>query len=202
MFWHQKWRVLCTRIDGLRQSGEYISNTLPIAPGDGFGIIRRWLAAELRAIVNELETFKDSLPNELPPAAIHELDRILKRDWFTDRPEQINENLVSIGALITFRTSFDYLIQDTEIEARSRTELAFEHIRRILLIDNDVRQKWRDRYIENRETGCEKLGALHLLSHGILAFKISGQGALQTLPLTSPLIPTTPLSQERQDCSC
>lgn len=186
MSWHHKWRVLRARIDGLEKAGAYVAQTLPIAPGDSFAIVRNWVATELRSIVDELIQFKAVYGTLIPPAAQTLLDRVLQANWFTDNPLQINENLVSIAALITFRHSFEYLIQDTETEIRNKTELAFEHLRRMILVDADVRDKWEKHYYKDGETGCEKLGALHLLSHGILAFKISGQRGITDLAFNEP----------------
>jgi hypothetical protein len=40
---------------------------------------------------------------------------------------------------------------------------------------------------EQRETDCERLGALHLLSHGVWAFKVDAQGGRSDLVLNEPL---------------
>jgi hypothetical protein len=193
MFWHQKWRILSARIDGLRQAGEYLGQVLPRAPGDSFGIVRRWISAELGSIVDELERFKASHGTQVPPDAGRILDRILQRDWFTDRPELVNEGLISIGALVTFRSSFEYLTQDAETDVRSRTELAFEHLRRLILVDEEVRAKWLRHRKEGGERSCEKLGAVHLLSHGILAFKVDGQRGITDLVFSEPLDVNSPV---------
>ena len=193
MFWHQQWRVLSTRIDGLRQAAEYVAQALTVAKNDSLGVVPKWIAAELRATVDELEKFKAAYQTQVPPDAIEVLNRLLKRDWLSDRPEFVNETLVSIGALATFRTSFEYLMQDIEVDARSRTELAFEHLRRLILVDREVREKWRQHYDESGETGCEKLGAMHLLSHGIIAFKVSGQRGITDLAFNEPLEANDPI---------
>jgi hypothetical protein len=38
------------------------------------------------------------------------------------------------------------------------------------------RQDWKEAFDIGGETACEKLGAVHLLGHGIYAFKAHGQG--------------------------
>lgn len=43
-------------------------------------------------------------------------------------------------------------------------------------MDEDLRAKWVTAF-DRREETCEKLGALHLLAHGIYAFKVDGKGA-------------------------
>lgn len=49
-----------------------------------------------------------------------------------------------------------------------------------------MRQKWIDAY-KAHETKCEKLGALHLLSHGVWAFKADATGGKTDLILNEPL---------------
>ena len=140
MFWHQKWSALSARIQGLVEAGQYLSTALTRGPGDSFGIVRR-ASKELVAIVDELDQFNASHGAELPSEARTALDQILVRDWFTGSSEQINENLVAVGALITFRARFEYAIQDHEVDARNRTDLAFEHLRRSILLDNEINNK-------------------------------------------------------------
>lgn len=136
-----------------------------------------------------IRTFSAAYRNYLPTMAASALDRFLERDWFSTEPTLINTNLVSVAALETFRSEFEYLIHDTELEARNRIELAFEHLRRQIAVDEDIRDKWRKKYgvTTTGETSCEKLGAVHLLNHGILAFKITGQGSATDLVYNEPL---------------
>ena len=91
-----------------------------------------------------------------------------------------------LAPLAAFRSEFEYLIRDAEIEGRSLTELAFEHLRRQIVVDKDVRKKWNAAF-NRRETACERLGAVHLLSHGIWAFKITAPGAATDLVYGDPL---------------
>jgi hypothetical protein len=81
-----------------------------------------------------------------------------------------------LAQIQVFRTKFDYLIRDCEIEARNATELAFHHLQRLIAVDVDVQKKWKLAYADG-ETSCEKLGAVHLLAHGIWAFKVKGSHA-------------------------
>jgi hypothetical protein len=86
-----------------------------------------------------------------------------------------------------FRARLDFLIRDSEVEARGLAELAFEQLRRSLIADGDLAQKW-DRALDERETSVEKLGAIHLLSFGIGAFKIQGLGSATDLVFGDPLV--------------
>jgi 16S rRNA G966 N2-methylase RsmD len=66
------------------------------------------------------------------------------------------------------------------------TELAFEHLRRCLVVDENVKAKWQKAF-KKHETACEKLGAIHLLSHGIWAFKVVAPGGATDLVFSDPL---------------
>ena len=127
-----------------------------------------------------------AIPLKSSPAAVEALDRFFGQDWFTKRPELINTNLVSIAAIATVRSEFEYLIHDSEIEGRNRTEVAFEHLRRMIAVDSEAREKWKSAYAQN-EPACERLGAVHLLSHGIFAFKVSSIDSAADLAFNEPL---------------
>jgi hypothetical protein len=49
----------------------------------------------------------------------------------------------------------------------------------LIVVDKNVRAKWQAAWKKSggHETRCEQLGAVHLLSHGIWAFKTSANGA-------------------------
>jgi hypothetical protein len=145
-----------------------------------------WRGPELERITCELRAFRDASQAELPRAAVEALDRFFVQDWFTKQPELINTNLVSIAAIATVRSEVEYLIHDSEIEGRNRSEVAFGHLQRMIAVDSDVREKWKGAYAQN-EPACERLGAVHLLSHGIFAFKISSIDSATDLAFNEPL---------------
>jgi len=63
---------------------------------------------------------------------------------------------------------------------RTRSLRAFVHLQRLLVVDDEVSRKWSDLFVK-REEKLEKLGAVHLLWHGIYAFKIDDSGAATDL---------------------
>jgi hypothetical protein len=54
------------------------------------------------------------------------------------------------------------------------------------VVEDDVRNKWWKAY-STRETACEKLGAVHLLAHGIWAFKVNAPGSATDLVFGDPI---------------
>lgn len=70
----------------------------------------------------------------------------------------------------------DYLLADFAAVVKRMSERAFSHLRRSIVADRAVRVRWM-RAFRNGEPACEKLGAVHLLLHGIWAFKPNMEGA-------------------------
>jgi len=158
---------------------------LRVNSSDPAGVVRKSLLPELEAIKRQLTQFQSDYEPILPTAAAASLKRFLGQGWSASGQHPAVD-IQAIVPLAVFRAEFEYLLQDAELYARSITELAFEHLRRLLAVDEDVQQKWRDAF-GRREEHCERLGATHLLSHGIWAFKVSGTGAATDLVFPEPI---------------
>jgi hypothetical protein len=92
-------------------------------------------------------------------------------------------------ALVVFaalEAEVSYLLADHQAEIQSLAKRAFEHLQRSIVVDEFVAARWR-RAWEAGEVECEKLGAVHLLSHGIWAFKVDAKGGRTDLVYQEPL---------------
>jgi hypothetical protein len=78
------------------------------------------------------------------------------------------------------------LLTDHQEHVRARSERAFLHLQRSLAVVADLRAKWLAAF-KAGETHCEALGSVHLLSHGIFAFKVDAKGARTDLVFNEPL---------------
>jgi hypothetical protein len=107
-----------------------------------------------------------------------------KTDGSPSREELVWAGLVALGA---FETELSYLLADAQQAIRSRSELAFAHLQRSIVVDEVFREKWQAAFATG-ETACEALGAVHLLSHGIWAFKVSAKGERTDLVYQEPII--------------
>jgi len=94
-----------------------------------------------------------------------------------------NDFLTSLSLL---ENEITYALSDVQIIIRSLTERAFAHLQRSIEVDPDTRRKWFEAF-EKGETECEKLGAVHLLLHGIWAFKVDAIGASTDLVYKEPV---------------
>jgi hypothetical protein len=174
------WKIISGRIRGLMQAAELHSRFLAVRSGDTFGRTQG-LREQGERIISEVSGFRDRFGQSLPAAALDPIDEFVKRaapllkrtDGTPDlREEMVWAGLVAIGA---FETELSYVLSDTEQAIRSRSELAFAHLQRSIVVDEAFRKKWQAAFSAG-ETACEKLGAVHLLSHGIWAFKVNAEG--------------------------
>lgn len=167
------------------EAAKLMTGALAVNSHDSFQVIARSLRPELEAIKTELEKFEEQHIASLPPAAAACLRQFLEQGWIVSHG-YAGADIQAVVPFAVFRSGFDFLIHDTEVEARAITELAFEHLRRLLAVDSNARAKWAEAF-RSGELQCEKLGAVHLLSHGIWAFKVSSIGAATDLVYGEPL---------------
>jgi hypothetical protein len=92
-----------------------------------------------------------------------------------------------VVALASIRSELDHLLADHNEIIRSHVKRAFMHLQRSLIVDQGLRDRWIDAFDEG-ETHCERLGGVHLLLHGIWAFKADAAGAVTDLVLGESLV--------------
>jgi hypothetical protein len=69
-----------------------------------------------------------------------------------------------------------------------RSARAFSHLQKCIIADDEIQTCWAAAFAKG-ETACEKLGAAHLLLHGIYAFKVDATGArTEDLVLSQPIV--------------
>src|SRR4029077_3105579 len=77
---------------------------------------------------------------EWPATAGAALKRFLDRAG-TGSGIEGSANIQAIMPFVVFRSEFEYLIRDRELEARTLTELVFEHLARLLAVPSRRRDK-------------------------------------------------------------
>lgn len=185
MTWLDHWRALAARIDGIIRAGEFLVMSFNVHNSDNFEVFRKSFLPEFESINIEIKKLGENYSNELPQDASEAIKSYIKlQDNITQ--QRYGRNVVgyidiqALAPLASFRFQFEYYVRDSEVEGRNLTELAFEHLRRQLVVDEDIRSKWQNAF-NKHETTCEKLGAVHLLSHGIWAFKVVALGGATDL---------------------
>jgi hypothetical protein len=177
----EQWQAISARIRGLSSAAELHASFLKVRDSDSFGR-GKYLSEQCSEVFSAIEMFVNTFRASLPPAAVTAIDSFInaRRSLFKEAvqgPDTHDErNRAVLIFLPTLETQVSFLLRDNQPAIRARSELAFSHLQRSIAADPDVRKKWQAAYDEG-ETRCEGLGAVHLLSHGIYAFKITGEKA-------------------------
>lgn len=193
MNYSDQWRVLSSRIRGLMEGGKLYAQYLAVRPSDSYRSGMR-LGEEAKDILEALRAFGEQFDPMLPPSAKSALDDFLRSNSATliahitpEPPNALQEGvLAALVAFAAFETKLSFLLSDVQESLRSRAERAFSHLQRSIVVDEDFRAKWSMAF-EKGEVACEKLGAVHLLLHGIWAFKVDALGARTDLVFEEPL---------------
>ena len=195
MSWYEDWQALSARIEGLLDAGTFFYNALQHSSSDDQGVRKRILLKNAEKIISDLNSFLERYQSVLPTEAIESLNTFLRSPDieglnFNPDPGQVRGFVqFALTSLAAFRSEFSYLIADTQAMARRITELAFVHLQRSITVDDEIRNKWRMAYTKG-EPKCERLGALHLLWHGIWAFKAHADKGRTDLILNEPILDT------------
>ena len=166
------------------------------APGgqrsDSFAVGRKHLAEHCRGVVGQIKDYRARFDTALPAgvgavidARMVELEKLVAD---TSSRGLQKEAVWSVVVLLTaLEGELSQLLSGVQEAIRARSERAFTHLKRLLAVDGDVAAKWRRAYEEEREEACERLGAVHLLWHGIWSFKAYTLEARTDLVLAEPL---------------
>jgi hypothetical protein len=180
MNYRYQWQIIASRVRGLMQAAELHSRFLSVRSSDSFGRTER-LREEGERIIAEVSSFRDRFKQSLPPAVLDRIEEFKKKasplfQKASGTPDSREETVwAALVTLSAFEPEISFLLADVQQAIRSRSELAFAHLQRSIVVDGDFRKKWQDAF-SSGEVACEALGAVHLLSHGIWAFKVSAEG--------------------------
>ena len=190
MTYLDQWRALSSRIRGLMEAGHLHAQYLAVRSSDSYGRGKR-LREQGERVLAALRTFRESFHQVLPPPAVTAIDDFITRTSIlindtTGTPDSLQERVwAALVLLAAFETEMSFLLSDVQESIRARSERAFSHLQRSIVADEDVRAKWSKAFADG-EVACEKLGAVHLLLHGIWAFKVDAGGARTDLVFQEP----------------
>jgi hypothetical protein len=143
------------------------------------------LRAQCGSAVRSIEAFRHTHNLSLPTGAKEAIDKFLQLRLALAAKEGSTaqrgawETVVGLAAL---EAQIAFILRGREEQIRSRTERALMHLQQVLAVDSDVQSKWKKAF-DTHELVCEKLGATHLLWHGVFAFKVDATGARSDLVL-------------------
>lgn len=182
------WRPISARIHGLEKASAVYAGFLAVNSASQYGADKT-LQKHCEDILTNLDQFREAFSDSLPEMANVAIERFME-----DGGKQIRENSAGdaklvrtiIVKLVAFEAELTFCLDSQMERVRSAAELAFMHLQRLIVVDEDYRAKWRKAF-EAHETHCENLGALHLLWHGIWAFKVDASGGKTDLVYQEPL---------------
>lgn len=186
MTWMTEWRALAARIEGLGTAADDLTRSFGVKLNDRFAVVRKVIEPSGDRLLKALRTFLDENGPAVPALAASVLDDFLKQygtHFATSSSLSTSPDpapLQVVAALRAVRAELDYYFADNEIGARRIVERAFLHLQRSLVADEEFRRRWAN---AGGEVAGEKLGALHLLGHGVWAFKADAAGARTDLIL-------------------
>jgi hypothetical protein len=180
-----EWKAISARINGLLRSGELLAQFLHSREDPYRAEIA--LRDQMEKVKNTLVLFAEAHRASLTP----DITDCIERFGTSVGPylgtnatnEMIRSCLIRFGA---FESEVSFLLKDTQAQIRARSERAFLHLQRSLVVDEALRSRWQTAF-ETGELACEKLGAVHLLLHGIWAFKVDASGERTDLVFDEPL---------------
>lgn len=181
--WRSEWSAISAKIKGLVEAGNLFFKSIEKYSEDSFGTIRKVLFPQAEKTYLLIDNFREDHENQLPEQAISCINEFLKsfRKNFTDpvpsstfkyQLQVVQNRLISLAS---FRTELEYHLSNFSDQIRRTAERAFEHLQRCIVADSNYQEKWTSAF-KKGEVYCEKLGAIHLLWHGIWGFKVSAEG--------------------------
>ena len=173
MSYHQQWGILAARIHALTKAGELYGQLR--ASNDVYSVYKL-LAQQCQRILTLIEQYQSDFQDVLPDELFNCFS-----DFFSgndgrnvavirEKPSK-SSALYGLVALSALESEVSFLLSDKQEQIFARSERAFMHLQRLLVVDDTLRGSWRSAFEESGETKCEKLGAVHLLWHGIFASK-------------------------------
>ncbi len=185
------WVAIAGRLEGIERTATiyagFLGNSSSKAMPGADELIFTSCLSTWDAIKAFRETFDKLLPENVDRAiqqfgVQNEVDFTATRDG-----ADFIAKRVFVMKLMILAGEITHGMYDHSEQIRSTAELAFRHLQQLIVVDKDVRRKWQDALAAGCETACEKLGGVHLLWHGIQAFKVHGDGGRTDLVFAEPI---------------
>jgi hypothetical protein len=188
--WKSEWEALSARIAAIVDAAGFLFQSVGTGTKDQPITTDTLLenCARTAKVVLSLEGYGKALPQKAWDA----LGRF-KTLWANVKTPrglipsaQLQERVVVLASI---RSELDHLLADHDEVIRSHVIRGFEHLQRSLIVDEHLQKRWLTAFRTSRkgETSCEQLGGVHLLLHGIWAFKASATGERTDLVLGTKL---------------
>jgi hypothetical protein len=187
MSWRTEWQAISLQIQGLVESTKiYVQTAAHKGGNDYHGIVKNRLIPQTQWVYETIKKFVKVHNKSIPLTAntcieyfIRDFDDTLNKK-LSSHSNAGHEIAFRLSLLASLQSELTYHLSDFSAVAKRISERAFMHLRRSIVADQSVKQRWGEAF-EKGEVACEKLGSSHLLLHGIWAFKVSGSGGCTDL---------------------
>lgn len=179
MSWDLEWNSIENQIQEFdRLCSNYI-NTMGVKSEDVFGVVKNIIFPSCKELLERIELYKERYHSILSVKALESIEALLIQ--FQGHLEN-SATSVQPGAILFYKEKlnklafdFNYYTKELDGSVFRKSERAFIHLQRTLVVNSNERKLWKDAF-NTHETIIEGLGAAHLLLHGIWAFKIDSGG--------------------------
>ena len=181
------WRSIDARVANLRTVLELHQGYLSVQRSSAYGV-PKMLQRQCEQILAAVLDFKNTFERVLPELAVAAIDAFFNTAGGHIRGNAAGDDALvrsNIIMIVGFAAEMAYALDNPLERVRSASELAFMHLQRLIVADADYRRKWQDAF-NDHETHCERLGGVHLLWHGIWAFKVDAIGGKTDLVFPEP----------------
>ena len=186
MSWDLEWKSIENQIHEFDRLCTSYIKTMGVKSTDVYGVVKKIVFPVCTVLLERIKLYKDRYHLILSEQAINSIESVL-----TDfQGHLVNNSTAKEPAAALFyketlnRFAFDFNYYTNELDGSviRTSERAFIHLQRTLTVNSTERIRWKDAF-NHHETAVEALGAVHLLSHGIWAFKIDSGGQRTDLVL-------------------
>ncbi len=182
-----EWKILSARIQSLADASQFFNQIYAHYASDDYGTIKNVLMPTADKLFSDIDIYTNKYKKVLPSQAGAYLQEFYRKHQSHVTIREIAGLQIIIPAFLIFRSEFDALLSDVSFLIKRKSEHAFIHLQRSIIADTRERDHWKKTFIDGNEMQCEKLGACHLLLHGIWAFKANSEGERTDLILAEPV---------------
>jgi len=187
MSWHKEWKAIEKSISDFKDICKDFVSAMGVQKSDAYGTKKNAILPMACEIAERITILGQRYSSQLPTTALERIKELedlhFESGCITPVMQKDPTSVAHFSTrLQKFRSDFNYLTSDLEGTAVRLTARAFIHLQRSIVADASVREKWKAA-LDQHEMACEKLGAVHLLQHGIWSFKVDSIGERTDLVL-------------------
>jgi hypothetical protein len=183
------WEALAGRIHLLDEACRSLYSSMASFSSDS-DVITKQILPEVGECVLLIGNYRKDFNGQLPIRARERIDTflqdaagVLSRKFSSGgRSHRLQELRPRMAALQLLAAGISHDLFDPVGNLEQVSARAFLHLQRGIAVDIGFRTRWREAYADS-ELAVEQLGALHLLWHGIWAFKVHATGGRTDLVL-------------------